>query len=385
MKKTLKRIGLIVLIVLLAIVGAVAGYAGSILLSYKRIGDTTLEVKRNTNIDKVEVGETYSVSTYNIGFGAYSQDFTFFLDTGFDEEENETCGYNSKAKNKEEVIKNVNGSIKTMKDLNLDFILLQEVDVKATRSHKVNQDEMFKKEFTNYDSVLCINFDSMFLPYPLYDMHGKSKAGLSTLSKYSIKEAERKEYTISDSLSKLFDLDRCFSVSTIEVSNGKTLYLINSHMSAYDKGGVIRQKQIDELNTFIEAKRSEGNYVIVGGDFNHDLLTYNPEYNYTKDIRPFNMTLKDPTWVASYFDENRKSPLSNNFKVIASNNVPTCRNNDVTWNPDYTYRCVVDGFIVSDNVEVATHYNIETKGGNLGYDGFAYSDHQPAYLEFRLV
>ena len=89
MKKTLKRIGLIVLIVLLAIVGAVAGYAGTILLSYKRIGDTTLEVKRNTNNNKVEVGETYSVSTYNIGFGAYSQDFTFFLDTGFDEEENE--------------------------------------------------------------------------------------------------------------------------------------------------------------------------------------------------------------------------------------------------------------------------------------------------------
>ena len=49
MKKILKKVGLIILIVLLVIVGAVAGYAGTILLSYKRIGDTTLEVKRNTN------------------------------------------------------------------------------------------------------------------------------------------------------------------------------------------------------------------------------------------------------------------------------------------------------------------------------------------------
>ena len=52
-----------------------------------------------------------------------------------------------------------------------------------------------------------INFDTAFLPYPLYDMHGKSYAGLSTFSKYQINSAERVEYTISDSLSKLFDID----------------------------------------------------------------------------------------------------------------------------------------------------------------------------------
>ena len=45
----------------------------------------------------------------------------------------------------------------------------------------------------------------------------------------------------------------------------------------------------------------------------------------------------------------------------------------------------VDGFIVSDNIEVITHYNIETKNGNLNLDGFAFSDHQPAYLEFKLI
>lgn len=98
----------------------------------------------------------------------------------------------------------------------------------------------------------------------------------------------------------------------------------------------------------------------------------------------FNNVVKDPDWIAAYFDENGKSPLINGFNIVASDNVPTCRNNDITWIPDLTYKCVVDGFIVSDNIEITNHYNVLTKNGSLGIDGFAYSDHQPAYIEFKL-
>ena len=380
MRKIITSIGITLSVIILFILG----YCGYVILSYDRIGNMELEVENNSKLNKLSLNESYSVSTYNIGFGAYSQDFTFFLDTGYDKDGNETCGHDSKAKSKEEVLYNVNGSIETIKSLDLDFVLLQEVDIKATRSHKVNQNQMFKEELKGYDNVLCINFDSTFLPYPLYDMHGKSLAGLSTFSKYKITNAERVEYTISDSLSKLFDLDRCFNVNVIEIENGKKLYLINSHMSAYDKGGVIREKQIKELNDFINNCYENGDYVLVGGDFNHDLLTNNPEFNYDDILRPFNNLLKDPDWVASYFDDKGNSPLNDDFMVVASDNVPTCRNNDIKWNPNETYVCVVDGFIISKNIEVVKHFNVETKNGNLGLDGFAYSDHQPAYLEFKL-
>ena len=384
MKKIIKKILKIVVILLLVIIIAAGGYVGYIFISYDRIGDIDLTVNKNSSISKINSNETLNITSYNVGFGAYSQDFTFFLDTGYDKDGNETVGHNSKAKNKEEVLFNINGSIDTLKALNNDFILLQEVDVKATRSRKVNQKDMFKDSFNTYDEVFAYNFDSAFLPYPLYDMHGKSKAGIQTLSKYNINEAKRVEYTISESFSKFFDLDRCFSVSILDVDNGKKLYLINSHMSAYDEGWVIRQQQIDELNSYLSNIYQNGDYVIVGGDFNHDLLTYNPDYNYTNENRVFNNTLKDPDWVASYFDNQGNSPLVEGFKVVASDNVPTCRNNDIMWNPDITYTCVVDGFIVSNNIEVIDHYNVETKGGNLSLDGFAFSDHQPAFMTFKL-
>ena len=384
MKRIIKKVVISILLVLVVLVLGVGGYCGYILLSYKRVGNIDLEVNKNASKTTLSLNEKYNISTYNIGFGAYSQDFTFFLDTGYDKDGNETCGYYSKAKSKDEVLFNVNGSIDVIKSKDLDFVLLQEVDIKSTRSFKINQNEMFKENLNEYDNVLAYNFDTAYLPYPLYDMHGKSLAGLSTFSKYTINSAKRIEYTISDGLSKLFDIDRCFSVSTISVENGKTLFVINSHMSAYDEGGLIRKEQIKELNDFISACYQNGDYVIVGGDFNHDLLTNNSEFNYDATNRPFNNTLKDPDWVASYFDENQKSPLVEGFKVVASDNVPTCRNNDIEWNPELTYKCVVDGFIVSDNIEIVEHYNIETSKGNLNLDGFAYSDHQPAYLEFKL-
>ena len=385
MKKIIKKIIICLLIFIgVAVVGA-GGYVGYILLSYDRIGDIDLEIDSQSTNKQVEQNKVYSATTYNIGFGAYSQDYTFFLDTGYDEEGNETCGYYSTAKSKEEALFNINGSIDTIKSLNSDFVLLQEVDVKSTRSYKIDQNKMFVEKMEGYDNVFAINFDTAYLPYPLYDMHGKSLAGLSTFSKYQVNDAYRVEYTISDSLSKLFDIDRCFSVSIVKVSNGKNLYIVNSHMSAYDKGGTIREKQIDELNEFLSECKVNGDYVVVGGDFNHDLLTYNPEYNYTSENRVFSNTLKDPDWVASYFDNEGKSPLVEGYKVVASSNVPTCRNNDIEWDPNKTYKCVVDGFIVSNNIEIVTHYNVETKNGNLGLDGFAYSDHQPAYIEFKLL
>lgn len=379
-----KVINTILLFILVLVLGA-GSYCGYIIFSYKRIGDVSLDVESNAGKNVLSLDATYNMATYNIGFGAYSQDYTFFLDTGYDINEKETCGYYSTARSKEEVNFNVNGAINTVKSLDLDFVLLQEVDIKSTRSYKINQNDMFKESLREYDNVFAVNFDTAYLPYPLYDMHGKSLAGLSTFSRYKIEAANRYEYTISDSLSKLFDIDRCFSVSNVKVENGKTLYVINSHMSAYDKGGVIRQTQIQELNDFISNCLNEGNYVIVGGDFNHDLLTNNPEFNYDMNNRPFENKLKDPDWLSAYFDENKESPLVDGFRVVASDNVPTCRNNDIEWDPSLTFKCVVDGFVVSNNIEIVTHYNVETKNGKLGLDGFSYSDHEPSYIEFKLL
>lgn len=380
----------ITLISIASVIGAAVIAAGSyvvyVIASYNRIGNVALDITHKASQEKMATGTTYSATSYNIGFGAYSQNYTFFLDTGYDDAGNETCGHYSKALSKEDCAFNTDGAIQTIKNLNPTFAAFQEVDTNSTRSYHINQDDAIQEAFGSYDHTHAINFHTAFLPYPLYDMHGKVNAGLTTLSSFKVQEAERKEYTVSSSLSRLFDLDRCFTYQKVDVENGKSFYFVNHHMSAYDSGGTIRAKQVEEMNAFLKERKDNGDYVVLAGDFNHDLLTNNPDFSYDAAAnRAFHMTKKTPDWVSFYFDDSHKSPLIDGYKVVASDNYPTCRNNDIEWEPGNTFVCAIDGFVVSDNIEVVSHQNIQTKNGNKHLDGFAYSDHDPTMLEFKLL
>ena len=385
MNKIIKRILIGVGVFVGVVVLGAGGYVGYIVLSYNRIGDCDLTVDNKTTLNEVQVGETYKALTYNVGFGAYSQDYTFFMDTGYDDDGNETCGKWATARSKEEVEFNTNGAVNAVFAESPDFVCFQEVDTDSTRSYHVNQDKKIMEKFNTYDHVHAVNFHTAFLPYPFHDMIGVVNAGLTTISKYKVQSARRHEYTVSSSLAKLFDLDRCFSASIINVNNGRKLYLCNSHMSAYDEGGTVREEQVKELNAFLKERKDAGDYVVIGGDWNHDLLTNNPDFSYNKTTnRAFGMTKKAPDWVSYFFSDTGKPLVMDGYSVVASDNYPTCRNNDIQYIPDETFVCGIDGFIVSSNVEVISHANIQTKNGNKGLNGFAFADHDPAMMEFRL-
>ena len=378
LKSILCLIGILVLVV--------GGYVGYVLLQYYRIDDNqTLKVENNVS-NKVELNTEYSISTYNIGFGAYNQDYTFFMDTGIMSDGTVVSGEHATAVSKDIVLEDTNGAINTIKTFNPDFALFQEVDTESSRSYNVNQYQMIKNEFNTYTSTFAVNFHSAYLLYPFNDPIGQIDSGIATMSKYSIESSSRKSFTITDNMiNKLFDLDWCFSVSYLPIKDSnKYLVLMNIHMSAYDEGGVIRAKQMEELNTFMLSEYNKGNYIVAGGDFNHDLLTNNPDYNYSIANIPFNdnFTQLTPPWLSVLFDNNGKSPINDKFSVIAADNSPTCRDADIKWIPGTTYVSVIDGFIVSDNVEVTHKENLQTRTSNKV--GFAYSDHEPATMKYIL-
>lgn len=382
--RVLKIITLVLLVVILVPLLIVGSYVIYVIAQYHRVGNVDLTVNSKSNVEQVNVNEELKVTSYNIGFGAYSNDYTFFLDEGYDSNGNVVHGTYAKGKSKEEVLNNTNGAIKASLDLNSDFYLFQEVDIASTRSYDVNQKQMLEEAFDAFDSTFAVNYDSAYLFYPFNDPIGSSYSGIDTFSKYKINSSNRVEYTISTGFSKFFDLDRCFSVNRLSTSNGKELVLVNSHMSAYDEGGLIRNQQIKELNEFLVAEVNKGNYVVCGGDFNHDLLTNNPNYpEYTLE----NFAYKDriqqhkPDWINYMFDENGKSVFDENLAIYAANNEPTCRDACEVYKDDYTFVTTVDGFIASNNVKVSsvitTRVNDET--------AFRYTDHQPTTLTFELI
>ena len=368
----------------------VGGYVGYVFVSYNRIGDKELTVDKGSSKNYASTEVTYKAISYNIGFGAYSQDYTFFMDTGYDANGNPTKGAYGKAKSKEEVEFNISGAISSTKALNPDFVFFQEVDTDSTRSFFMNQDKMIQGAFNDFDHVHCSNYHSAFFPYPVHDMIGCSNSGLTTLSKFKVSEAGRKELTVSSGIDKYLDLDRCFSYSKVNVTNSKPLYLVNVHMSTYDEGGKVRAKQMDELNAFLTERSKNGDHVVIGGDWDHDLLTYNPEFNYNANNKPFakdypGVKNKTPDWVAYLYSQTGMSPLNLGYRVVASDDYPSCRNDDIEYDPGKTFVCTIDGFVVSSNVNIISHSTIQTKNGNKGVDGFAFSDHEPVQLEFQLV
>lgn len=224
---------------------------------------------------------------------------------------------------------------------------------------------MIKKEFRKYSASFGVNFHSAFLAYPLYSFHGKSNSGLLTLANKKIDEAIRKSLPIDEGMfSRFFDLDRAIVINYLPISNGKKLVLINCHLSAYDKGGKYRELQTKLLSSLLENLYKDGNYVIAGGDFNQD-ISDSIDYFPTKE--------KVPYWVKKF----KKEYLSNNFYFAdAKNNAPTCRGANIPYEKGISYLTVIDGFILSKNIEVIKVFNVENE--------FKYSDHNPVYLEFIL-
>ena len=252
-----KKVFLRILAGFLAVIGVIilafGGYILYLVCQYYRIKDNTEVLVENIQTALVNLSQEYTITTYNIGFGAYSQDFSFFMDSGEYKNGKKVTGSGSRAKNKQTVITNTNGAINTIKEQNADFMFFQEVDTKADRSYKVNQYKMIQDAFTSYSSSQTSNFHSGFLFYPITNPHGAVDAGISTISKYKIDSVVRKSLPIDESFpTKFFDLDRCFSVNRLPIGGtDKVLVLINLHMSAYDKGGVYRAKQFKLLSDYI--------------------------------------------------------------------------------------------------------------------------------------
>ncbi len=353
-KKILKA----TLSVFLVIVIIVAGYLGYVIFSYSRIPDNQKITPKNTeNSEKVKIGQSYTAVIQNIGFGAYTDDFTFFMDGG----------KQSWAESKESVISCINTAAEKAESYNPDFILFQEVDFDSTRSYHINQREMLESRFNTYSSAFAVNYNSAFLMYPFTQPHGASKSGILTLSKYNISASLRRSLPISQSFSKFLDLDRCYSISRIPTENGKELVLFNVHLSAYGGSDEIRTAQMTMLFEDMKKEYEKGNYAVCGGDFNHD---------FTGDsTQKLNGGAQVDFGWAQPFPKALLPDCISRCINYEGELIPTCRNCDVPYK-EGNFTIIVDGFLVSANVEAVKVQNIKTD--------FKYSDHNPVLLEFIL-
>ena len=337
------------------IILVVLSYLLYVVLSYHRVGDNlTLEIEGDAE-NIASVNTEISLLTYNIGFGAYSADYSFFMDGG----------EHSRALSKEAVLDNINGVMDVIASENCDLILLQEVDTDGTRSYHVNQKNLISEKYPRFDQVFAENYDSPYFLYPIHEPIGANKSGILTLSRFNIESSIRISLPVENSLSKYFDLDRAYSVSFIKTDNGKKLVIYNVHLSAYTSDGTIADDQLKMLSEDMQAQYEKGNYIIVAGDFNKDLLGDSSKY--------FKRSEGEYNWAAAL----NNNLLPQGIKSYSGTNAPSCRNAEAPFKGDGTdFVLSVDGALVSENIEVISCETVDTS--------FAYSDHNPVKLKVVL-
>lgn len=349
--KIIKRAGLILLIPIVIF---------SVYLLYMIFTDyrpdQMIELPIETNQDGIlKKNAPISILTYNIGYGGLDKNQDFFLDGGT----------GSRSQSKEKTIENIKGIAAFLKEQKPDFIMFQEIDRKSTRSNKVDEVHYMQENLEGYASSFALNYKVAWVPVPLTKPHGAVEGGILTLSRYKINSSIRHQLPGSEAFFRqLADLDRCIQENRISVEGGKELVLINAHLSAYDEGGKVRKQQLEYLQGYIQKEYDKGNYVVVGGDWNHVLPGTDP--------LNFKTTLEYPSWLQTMPTDF--APQGFNWAVDGT--IPTNRSVDRPYEKGVNFLCTIDGFLISPNVEIKT---------TMGYDlNFEFTDHNPVRTEIIL-
>jgi endonuclease/exonuclease/phosphatase family metal-dependent hydrolase len=254
-----------------------------------------------------------------------------------------------------------------------DFILLQEVDKRSKRSYFKDHDALFLEDLKDYSHSFSLNYQVGRVIIPAlqpWNAYGMVESGLSSYSKYKPGTSTRYQYPGKyDWPDYLFHLDRCMSVQRYQTTQkmGKELVVINTHNSAYDNGK-LKSKEMAYLKDFLLREYQEGNYVIVGGDWNQSP----PKVSYEEVSRAGGVapiSLNHPTNITTDF-------MPKDWKWAYDKTVPTCRSVADTLDYGVTPVSLIDFYLVSPNIEI-----VSVEGKNLKFE---HSDHNPVLMTLRL-
>lgn len=261
-----------------------------------------------------------SIVTYNTGHGNFNSDYI--------------KGY--KPSNKI-IVSNIEGQIELLNKIDADIILTQENGKLIIDQHQINQYKLYKKSLSKYNGHYYSNNNLLNLINFGNATFTKEKANFFGF---------KTPYKINGYKNNFRRINKGVLVCELIINN-KKLIIFNIHTIAYKENYKVREKQFAYIFEKAIAEYLKGNYIIIGGDFNHD-------FHKEKSILD---TYELMGW-------KKATPTSG-----------TIRSNKEKYTKK-TPTNTIDGFIVSSNIEI-----IKVK--SLG--DFRYSDHSPVLMHFKLM
>ena len=282
-----------------------------------------------------------------------------------------------------------------IKKIDSDVVLLQEVDINATRTYDINQVEVLLKKLPQYKHYsIAYYWKNSFNPH--YKIRGKVGMALVVLSKYELKKATRYALPLfedQDLITKHFYLKRAIQEVKMPTQSGETIVLLNTHLSAFSsENSTVMQKQVKTIKEHLEAIEKTGDRWLLGGDFNllppgqasitnkrvkikiREALRGANKYKSERRLSMIDFSdikqEKEPSEIHLLFDDFAVFP---SLKAIKKNSQAM-----LTWKPNFSFDVGLTKTI--DYVFYSKKWSLK-KVGVLQKEGKNISDHMPVYVK----
>lgn len=294
-------------------------------------------------------GPEISVLTWNLGYAGLGEQADFFADKG----------KSFRALSQAEIAQAAQDIAGHLSRGDWDVICLQENAAAGFLTRGVPLRDRLNAALAQMRSFHWSDLKTILVPPPLWLDHG--------MSIYTwLQDAGCEILKLPQNAALYFGFLKKYYVGQISRypigDTGKDWVVINVHLSAYDQGGAIRDAQIRRVMSRAQTEFEKGHHVVIGGDWN---MRLDPtEFDHQTDPKFLFWLVDIPT-----------DALPEGWRVVVDKNKPTVRTLHAAYEPGANYTTIVDGFVVSPNVEV-----VDVKTTDFG---FAFTDHHPVAGRFK--
>ncbi|MGB3625835.1 MAG: endonuclease/exonuclease/phosphatase family protein [Henriciella sp.] len=326
--------------VILIILVILAGYA--LAVRSVTLGDETIPA------DLVEADplgpaseDRLNVMIWNVGYAGLGADSDFKADGG------KMLQPPSKAA----VERNLEGIQDVLRQQDADVILFQELARGGFLNRGVDVVEGLRDALPGYSSHFTSGIKTRLVPGSMGLRHG--------MGVFWRVEADAPEIVrLTEEPEPILGfIRRRYHVQVLELEHeGQPWTLIDVHLSAFDEGANTRMQQLREVIALAQAHYDKGRAVAVGGDWNMR-LTETDFANTSDESALF--------WIHDF----PKQELPEGWQLAFDPETPTVRTNERPYELGQNYRTIIDGLLVSPNVEVRSAEGLDLN--------FQITDHQP--------
>lgn len=172
--------------------------------------------------------------------------------------------------NKEHYEKNLKLMSEYIKENDIDILLLQEIDFKASRTYFIDEAKFISERTGLTYIAYAPSWDHRYIPFPYFpisDQFGKMNSGGAILSRFPI--VDNQVYLFEKPKANpfwynAFYLYRFFQAAKIQIAD-KSFYFGNLHVEAFDK-----HSRMEQARTIVNLKQElvSAPWLVMGGDFN---------------------------------------------------------------------------------------------------------------------